>query len=85
MRLDFAGNGGYARLMGNDVHVVPSGDQWALEVDGQQRGTFPTQNEAIIRGRGMADHEGADLVIQGEDRHVREQDSNDNDPHDIPG
>ncbi len=33
----------------------------------------------------MADHEGADLVIQGEDGHVREQDSNDNDPHDIPG
>jgi Uncharacterized protein conserved in bacteria (DUF2188) len=76
---------GKRRRMGDDVHVVPSGDQWALEVDGQQRGTSPTQNEAIIRGRGLADNEGAELVIQGEDGHVREKDSNGNNPHDIPG
>ena len=39
------------RMAMSDVHVVPSGDKWALEVDGQQRDTFPTQNEAVTRGR----------------------------------
>jgi Uncharacterized protein conserved in bacteria (DUF2188) len=71
--------------MGDDVHVVPSGDKWAREVNGEQRGTFPTQNEAIIRGRGMADHEDADLVIHGKDGQIREEDPHGNGQSNIPG
>jgi hypothetical protein len=69
----------------SDVHVVPSGDEWALEVDGQERNTFPTQNEAIIRGRSLADNEGSELVVHTEDGSIREKDSHGNDPRDIPG
>ena len=69
----------------SDVHVVPSGDKWALEVDGQQRDTFPTQNEAITHGRTLAGAEGAELVIHGEDGQIREKVSHGNDPRDIPG
>jgi hypothetical protein len=68
-----------------DVHVVPSGDRWALEVDGQERDTFSTQNEAITRGRALAEDEGSELVVHGEDGAVRQKDSHGNDPRDIPG
>jgi hypothetical protein len=34
-----------------DVHVVPSGDQWACEVSGNIRSTHATQGEAIKQGR----------------------------------
>jgi Uncharacterized protein conserved in bacteria (DUF2188) len=69
----------------SDVHVVPSGDKWALEVDGQERKTYPTQNDAITRGRGLADNEGGELVIHGEDGQIRDKGSHGNDPRDIPG
>ena len=51
----------------SDVHVVPSGDGWALEVDGQERDTFDTQDEAIQEGRQLAEEENGELVIHGED------------------
>ena len=30
-----------------DVHVVPAGDQWACEINGNARSTHDTQDEAI--------------------------------------
>ena len=54
---------------------MPNGDAWALEVDGQKRDTYDTQNEAIIRGRGVADGEGGELVIHGEDGSIRQKGS----------
>ena len=69
----------------SDVHVVPSGDDWALEVEGQQRDTFRTQNEAITRGRQLAEEEQGELVVHGEGGEVRQKDSHGNDPRDIPG
>ena len=69
----------------SDVHVVPSGDDWALEVEGQQRDSFPTQTEAITRGRQLAEQEQGELVVHGEGGEVREKDSHGNDPRDIPG
>ena len=33
-----------------DVHVVPSGEQWACEIDGNKRSTHATQQEAIETG-----------------------------------
>ena len=69
----------------SDVHVVPSGSEWALEVDGTKYETFRTQNEAITRGRQLAEQEGGELVIHGQDGRIREKDSHGNDPRDIPG
>jgi hypothetical protein len=69
----------------SDVHVVPSGDDWALEVEGEQRDTFRTQNEAITRGRQVAEEEQGELVVHGEGGEVRQKDSHGNDPRDIPG
>ena len=68
-----------------DVHVVPSGEAWALQVDGEKRDTFSTQNEAITRGRQLAEDEQGELVILGEDGEIREKDSHGNDPREIPG
>ena len=69
----------------SDVHVVPSGDGWALEVDGQERDTFNTQDEAAQQGRQLAEEENGELVIHGEDGQIREKASHGNDPSDIPG
>ena len=69
----------------SDVHVVPSGGDWALEVDGQKRDSFSTQNEAITRGRQLAEREQGELVIHGEDGQIRDKGSHGNDPRDVPG
>ena len=68
-----------------DVHVVPSGEAWTLQVDGEKRDTFSTQNEAITRGRQLAEDEQGELVVHGEDGEIREKSSHGNDPSDIPG
>lgn len=69
----------------SDVHVVPSGDGWAIEVDGDERERFDTQEDAIERGRSVADDEGGELVVHGEDGEIREKTSHGDDPRDIPG
>jgi hypothetical protein len=69
----------------SDVHVVPSGDEWAIEVDGQKRDSFSTQDKAISRGREVADQEQGELVIHGQDGKAREKDSHGHDPRNVPG
>jgi Uncharacterized protein conserved in bacteria (DUF2188) len=59
----------------SDVYVVPSGDGWALEVDGRERDTFSTQDEAMHRGRQLAEEENGELVIYYRSGQVRETDS----------
>ena len=56
-----------------DVHVVPSGEVWALQIDGEKRDTFSTQNEAITRGRQLAVEQHGELIIHGEDGEIRER------------
>jgi hypothetical protein len=68
-----------------DVHVVPRGDRWTCEIDGNKRSTHDTQEKAIKQGRGLADEQNAELVIHAEDGSIREKDSHGNDPRDIPG
>jgi hypothetical protein len=68
-----------------DVHLVPSGDSWALEVDGRKRDSFTTQKEAVRGGRQPAEQEDVELVIHGEGGQIREKDSHGSDPRDIPG
>ena len=69
----------------SDVHVVPSGDGWALEVDGREGDAFRTQDEAIQWGRRIAETANGELVINGEDGSIRQKDSHGNDPRDIAG
>jgi hypothetical protein len=69
----------------SDVHVVPNGDQWACEMNGNTRSTHDTQDEAINHGRHLAEEQGSELVIHGEGGDIREKDSHGNDPRDIPG
>jgi len=68
-----------------DVHVASSGEVWALQVDGEKRDAFATQDEAINRGRQLAEEQQGELVIHAEDGKIREKDSHGNDPHDTPG
>jgi hypothetical protein len=68
-----------------DVHVVPQASRWGLEVNGEIRSTYDTQDEAINEGRGLAKHEQGELVIHGQEGQVREKDSHGNDPSEIPG
>lgn len=66
-----------------DVHVVPQGSRWGLEVNGEIRSTHDTQDEAINEGRGLAKQEQGELVIHGQEGQVREKDSHGNDPSEI--
>jgi Uncharacterized protein conserved in bacteria (DUF2188) len=68
-----------------DVHVVPAGDQWEVEIGGNIRSTYDTQAEAIKQGRHLAEDQNSELVIHGQDGSIREKDSHGNDPRDIPG
>jgi hypothetical protein len=68
-----------------DVHVVPRGNEWALEVGGQVRSTHSTQSEAVSRGRQVAEQEQGELVVHGKGGEIREKDSHGNDPRDVPG
>jgi hypothetical protein len=66
-----------------DVHVVPDGDAWAIEIDGKTLGRFQTQSEAISRAGQLAGEEGGELVIHRMDRQIRE--NNSHDPSDVKG
>jgi Uncharacterized protein conserved in bacteria (DUF2188) len=59
----------------SDVHVRPLGEVWALEVGGVRHWCFDTQDEAVRRGRRLAEHEHGELVIHGKDGRIREKDS----------
>ena len=48
-----------------EVHVVPEGNAWALEVAGEQQEYFNTRYEAIRCGRELAEQEQGRLVIHG--------------------
>jgi hypothetical protein len=56
-----------------DVHVVPQASRWGLEVNGDIRSTYDTEEEAMAEGRGLADQEQGELVIQGQDGQIRER------------
>lgn len=71
------------------LHVVKNHqtNEWQLKQDGAQRssGTFPTQKEAIERGRLIAQKQKEELSIHGVDGKIREAWSYGNDPRNIPG
>ena len=70
-----------------DIHVVPDGDGWAIEREGESGviSTHRTQQEAIDRARDIARGDEVELVIHGADGQIRAKDSEGNDPRNIPG
>lgn len=69
--------------MSKNQHVVPHGDDWAVRGAGNSRVTsvHPTQAEAIDRAREIAQNQGSELLIHGENGRIREKDSFGNDPY----
>ena len=60
-------------------------DPYDLAMPPHGQGTFDAQNDAIRRGRELAEQEQGELVVHGKDGEVREKDSHGHDPRNIPG
>ena len=70
--------------MGKQIHIVHQDDQWKIKQDGAKHssGNFPTQKEAIERGRDLAIKQGKELTIHRKDNgRIREKNSYGNDPY----
>ncbi|QUN28688.1 DUF2188 domain-containing protein [Cupriavidus sp. KK10] len=73
-------------MPGQNIHVVPAGDGWAVEIEGGHgKETYDTQAEAIAAGTEKAKQMKVELFIHGLDGQIRERNSFGNDPRDIPG
>lgn len=72
-------------MAARSVHVVPSGDEWAVEEGGRQLSTHGTQAEAerVAREEAMRAH--AELVVHGRSGQIERKDSFGNDPRHIKG
>lgn len=68
--------------MGNNVHVVPREQGWAVTREGAERDSshHSTQAEAISQARETARRERVELLVHGEDGKIRERNSYGNDP-----
>lgn len=64
-------------------HVTPHGDDWAVKGAGNSKATsvHSTQQEAIDRGRSIAQNQKSELLIHGENGRIREKNSYGNDPY----
>jgi hypothetical protein len=64
-------------------HVVPHPDGWAIKGAGSERATkvVETQREAIGIARGVAQNQGSEMLIHGENGRIRERNSYGNDPY----
>ena len=63
-------------------HVVPRGNQWAVQREGADRASslHPTQADAIDAGRRIAESERGELFIHRPNGQIRDRDSYGNDP-----
>ncbi len=64
-------------------HVVPHPNGWAVKPAGGQRASsvHQTQQEAIDKGRQIAQNQGSELLIHGQNGQIREKNSYGKDPH----
>ena len=72
-------------MTATSVHVVPSGDGWAVEEGDWQLSTHRTQAEAEKSGRDEAMRAHAELVVHGRDGRIERKNSYGNDPRNIKG
>ena len=72
--------------MNANIHVVPAGNEWAVETaGGADRTMFFTQEEAIAAGTERAKRDKVELLIHGLDGRIRARNSFGHDPRDIKG
>ena len=66
----------------NNLHVVPRGNQWAVQREGAGRASslHRTQADAIDAGRRIAQVERGELFIHRPNGQIRDRDSYGNDP-----
>ena len=64
-------------MRGKGQHVVPNNGAWSVRRSGASRasGTFPTQQEAVERGRELAKTQNTELYVHGRDGRIRERSS----------
>lgn len=69
--------------MKKNQHVVPRGDQWAVQSAGGSRATriVDTQRQAINIAREIAINQGSEMIVHQEDRKIGWRNSYGNDPH----
>lgn len=65
-----------------NVHVVPSGNKWAVKPEGSTKpvSTHLTQQNAAEAGRRIARQNESELVIHRPNGQIRDKDSYGNDP-----
>ncbi len=65
-----------------EIHIVPSGADWAVKRPGTDRASsvHPTQSEASRRAHDMGRRDGSEVITHGRDGKIRESDSYGNDP-----
>ncbi len=68
---------------GKQHHLVPQGDNWAVERSGSERasGIFETKQEAEDFGREISRNQGTEFVIHGKNGKIQSSDSHGNDPN----
>lgn len=68
---------------GRNQHVVPHSNGWAVKGAGSERATkvVETQREAISIAREIAQNQGSEMLIHGENGRIRERNSYGNDPY----
>jgi len=71
--------------MSTSVHVVPAGEDWAVEEGGKKLSTHHTQAEAEKFARGEAIRAKAELVVHGRDGTIQRKDSYGHDPRSKKG
>lgn len=70
-------------MAGNNQHVVPRPDGWAVRGEGNSRDTshHDTQRDAIGTARDIARNQESEVVIHNRQGRIRDRDSYGNDPN----
>ena len=68
---------------GRNQHIVPHVDGWAVKGAGAQKATrvTKTQQEAMDIGRTIAQNQGSERIVHGENGRIRQKNSYGHDPH----
>jgi hypothetical protein len=72
-------------MAATSLHVVPAGEEWAVEEGGTQLSTHRTQAEAEKFARDEAVRAHAELVVHGRDGQIERKDNFGHDPDSIEG
>lgn len=68
---------------GNNQHVVPHPDGWAVKSEGATKSTrvTKTQQESTEIAKEIAKNQGSEVIIHGKDGKIRQKNSYGNDPY----